>query len=119
MVSAAALAAGLLWCVAVASGVVHFGCVWKTCTGVPCAGCGGTRAVLLLASGQAMEALRMNPGVVLALAVIGMLNAHAAVVLLFKRNPWRPGPAAGARLRWGTVVAVAANWIYLVAAARV
>lgn len=119
MVSAAGLAVGVVWCAAVVWGLVPLACPWKSCTGLPCAGCGGTRAVLLLLSGQGLDALRMNPGVVGALAVVLLLNLHAAAVLLLRAEPWRPGPAAAAWLRWGVVVALAVNWIYLLAAARV
>lgn len=119
MVSAAILTAGAAWCMAVAWGLVHYGCPWKSCTGLPCASCGGTRAVVLLFSGHGWEALRMNPGVVAALVAGGVLNLYAAVVLFFRIEPWRPGPVVGAWLRGAVVAAVAANWIYLLSAARV
>lgn len=64
-------------------------------TGVACPSCGGTRAVLHLASGDVAAALAANPGVTLFAGIVGVL-------VLTGLLPWReilgvakpPGPVA-------------------------
>lgn len=41
-------------------------CAWRTFTGIPCPGCGGTRALACLGAGDLEGALAMNPAVALA-----------------------------------------------------
>jgi hypothetical protein len=41
-------------------------CAWRTFTGIPCPGCGGTRALACLAAGNLEGALTMNPAVAIA-----------------------------------------------------
>lgn len=36
-------------------------CVWKGVFGLPCPGCGGTRAMFLLAKGNILGSLKLNP----------------------------------------------------------
>lgn len=36
-------------------------CVWKGIFGLPCPGCGGTRAMFLLAKGDILGCLKLNP----------------------------------------------------------
>jgi len=40
-------------------------CSFRSLTGIPCVGCGGTRATRALSHGRLVEAIRFNPGVVL------------------------------------------------------
>lgn len=114
-VSAAALL--LAGFVAVAGFVLPGGwvCGWKSWTGLPCAGCGGTRALQFLGSGRWSEALCLNPGAVLGAAILALANAYALAVLVFRRQPWRPHFPAW---RWAIAGGVAANWVYLLAVSR-
>lgn len=67
-----------LFCIAYVLVVIytrHIGYDFITCPsrlilGIPCAGCGGTRAFLLLLEGHPVEAFFMNPNVYLALPFI-------------------------------------------------
>jgi hypothetical protein len=72
------------------SAPAHLGihvCPWRGITGIPCPGCGGTRALLELSNADLPAALAMNPAVSLA-AVGAMLLAVVAAI----------APAAGDRL---------------------
>jgi hypothetical protein len=55
-------------------------CGLRTLTGVPCVGCGGTRAMRALAEGRLVEALRFNPA-----AVLGVFAVAAWVLLAWAR----------------------------------
>ena len=93
-------------------------CTFKAMTGLPCATCGGTRTLGLLAHGDLAGALAMNPLVALAFMV---LVPWCLVDLAL----WPRGRAValdlgplGAR---GVVIAIAvvlANWAYLIATGR-
>lgn len=90
-------------------------CAWRGMTGIPCAGCGGTRAAVLLLQGDWWRALVLNPGVVLGAVASAGAVLYAGAVIFFRLEPWRP------RLhgwRWWLAAAVAANWIYLLAVSR-
>jgi len=117
--SAAVLVAGLWWCAIVAATGGVSWCTWKTVSGLPCVGCGGTRAMLSLAGGQWTEAWLLNPGVAAALLGLVVVNLYAATVLIFRLEPWRPRAVWLGRWRWWIGAAVLANWIYLLAAGRV
>ena len=112
--AAAVLGAAVAW--GLAHGLASWGCAWKACTGWPCAACGGTRAVLLLAGGRWADAFALNPGVVLGLGLLVLANLYAAAVLLFRLRPWRPRPWLQARWRWLLPAALLANWLYLLVA---
>lgn len=90
-------------------------CAWKAVTGVPCAGCGGTRSLLFLLGGDWQAALQLNPGVVIAGGLLLLVNLYAAAVLLFHIRPWRPVVRGW---RWALGGAVVANWVYLLAVSR-
>jgi len=103
------------------AGVLHpagLPCGWKTVTGLPCLGCGGTRALFLLARGEWGDALRMNPGAVLAAAGVAIAAVYAAGVVFLGLSPWRPQWAARVPWRWLVLGAILANWAYLLAAGR-
>jgi hypothetical protein len=117
-VGLAALGAGLA--VGAVGPAFDLPCVFKAVTGWPCVTCGATRAVRLLAAGQAGAAARMNP-----LVTTGLL-AWAAFVpygLGVTAGWWpRVRMSAAARdctaLRIAAVAAVLATWLFLVVDGR-
>lgn len=115
-----AVSAGVLLlagALAVAVRVLPFGwpCAWKAATGLPCAGCGGTRSLLFLLGGDWQAALQLNPGVVFAGGLLLLANVYAASVLVLRFGPWRPVLRGW---RWALGGAVALNWVYLLAVSR-
>jgi hypothetical protein len=91
-------------------------CLWHAWTGLPCPTCGATRAVVRLSHLDWGGALEFNPLVTLAVVgfVIGGLLAPAWVGLggRVPAPASRPRPAILAVV----LVALAANWVWLVAA---
>jgi hypothetical protein len=116
--SAALAVLGGGWLAATAAGWTGWGCVWKSCTALPCAGCGTTRSLLLLAAGHWSEAVRMNPAAVLLVPGLAAANCYAAAVVLFRLEPWRPVVLARLPWRWILVAFLLAHWTYLLAAGR-
>lgn len=112
-VSAAALAAVFVF----ASQYAHLPwvCAWRGMTGIPCAGCGGTRAAVLLLQGDWWRAFVLNPGVVVGTMALVAVALYASAVIFFRLEPWRPRLHAW---RWWLAAAVAANWLYLLAVSR-
>lgn len=96
-----------------------FGCVWKCTTGLPCAGCGGTRALGSLLLGSPLEALAWNPGAVLAAVLAFAAGLYAATILLFRLEPWRPACVGSVRWKFVILAAIGVNWLYLICAGRV
>lgn len=119
LVCAAVAVFGAFWCAVAAVAPGCWTCAWKTGTGFPCAGCGGTRAVLLLLGGRWTDALQMNPGAVAAAVVWAVLTVYAASVLVFRFEPWRPPWTVARAWRWMLAAAVAVNWLYVLASGRV
>lgn len=94
-------------------------CAFKAVTGLPCLTCGTTRALARLAALDFQGALAMNPlaaGFAFALVPWGLgdlaLAAQRRALVL------RLSPVAGRVARIVFVVALAVNWIYLIAAGR-
>ena len=113
------VAAGAARALVALSGGGHpfpFFCPFRALTGFPCPTCGGTRALAALARGNLPESLAMNP--LLSLAALAVLAA--AGTSLARRIAARPAirlllsPRDHRILRIGCVVALAANWVYLV-----
>jgi len=91
-------------------------CGFKAALGLPCVGCGGTRAMRALSGGRVLEAARFNPAVVL-----GVFVSVAWAVSAWRR--FRAGavppsiPEQNRRLVRNSVLAAAIlllNWIYLI-----
>lgn len=119
LLCASALAVfGGVWCLFVSFGAGPWTCVWKSCTAWPCAGCGATRAVILLSTGQFAQAWTMNPGAVLLVPALGLVSLYAAITLALRLEPWRPSWRHLVPWRGLLVIAVLANWLYLLAAGR-
>ena len=115
-----AVSAGVLLlagALALAVRILSFGwpCAWKAATGVPCAGCGGTRSLLFLLGGDWQAALQLNPGAVLAGGLLLLANVYAAAVLVLRIGPWRPVLRVWC---WALGGAVVLNWVYLMAVSR-
>jgi hypothetical protein len=94
-------------------------CYLKLTTGLPCPTCGSTRALGRLFALDFAGALRMNPATTL--GVFGLvLWAAADLALLPQRRALgvELSPRLSRALRAGAVIAVVANWVYLVAAGR-
>lgn len=91
-------------------------CSFRSLTGIPCVGCGGTRAAQALSRGQVVEAVGFNPGVVLLFGACFAWLGWRLVRFLRKR------PAAGSPASAGRLVVLflsvggllLANWIYLI-----
>ena len=89
-------------------------CGLRTLTGIPCLGCGGTRAMKALAHGDVRSALSFNPLVVTAVcAALIWLGAS------WIRHRYFPGARLGRPIPvpWivtGLIAAFAANWAYLI-----
>lgn len=90
-------------------------CSFRSLTGIPCLGCGATRAAKALANGEIVKALRFHPALVL-----GCLLALAWPILGIRRY-WRgldmspPGEQNQKLIRagWITGGILLINWIYL------
>lgn len=116
-------AIGLLGTAAV--GVFHLDrlpfsvCFLKALTGIPCPTCGSTRAVGCLAHGDLPGAFGMNPLATLAfLALVPWAMADLALLTRGRALGVSASPRTGHVLRVAAVVAVLANWAYLIAAGR-
>ena len=86
-----------------AAGIVL--CPLRRFTGIPCPGCGSTRAAMLLLRGEFAAAVAMNPLAVVLFALV------PAWWLLFRRRKWSRG--AKATFLIIAVIAVATNWAWL------
>jgi hypothetical protein len=65
-------------------------CSFRARTGVPCLGCGGTRALDLAARGRVIEALRLNPlGAWVGLGLWGAALLSVGVLLSGRQPPWK------------------------------
>lgn len=95
------------------AGVCHL----KLLTGVPCATCGTTRALLALHHGKLLTAFRLNP-LMSTLVVGGILYAVPALWQWWRRSPrWRvslTGPRGIKQLVAVGLGILVLNWAYLV-----
>jgi hypothetical protein len=87
-------------------------CWFKRATGLPCPTCGTTRALEALASGRLLDALAVNPLVMVLLSAMALVLAvrvmtrRALTVRL--SAPLRRGAL------WAALAIVALNWVYLI-----
>lgn len=88
-------------------------CPIKSVTHLPCPTCGTTRAALALSRFDLQGALSINPLATLAWVLLIGGGLVAGIVTLagkpIREPKWHLSPA----LRWLVVIALAANWIYL------
>lgn len=121
-------AAGLIaaWTFPLWRAFYPFACPLKSIAGIPCAFCGGTRSVHAWAQGQVLESWLLNPlaAVIAATATLYLPYALFCVVTRAERRLRLTalGPEASPATRWsvrlGLLLAVLANWIYLIAVGR-
>ncbi|HSM52071.1 MAG TPA: DUF2752 domain-containing protein [Thermoanaerobaculia bacterium] len=88
-------------------------CPVHAATGLPCPGCGTTRAALALAAGDPVAALAANPLAALAWAA-AIAGGLAALALLALGRPLPSLPGWPERWRWPLALALAADWAYLI-----
>jgi hypothetical protein len=82
-------------------------CPFRLATGLPCPGCGLTRAWVFLAHGRLRDAISANPFGLLTLPAAAALVVVTAVAVVRRRPP--PDLARLARLR--STKAVVALWV--------
>jgi hypothetical protein len=99
-------------------GMAWPGCWVRRLTGLPCPTCGATRCAMSLAHGDLAGAWRDNPLIFICYTGTLLINLYAAAVLLFRlprlrlaNVPSQIKRALGALV----IVALTANWIYLLA----
>lgn len=61
-------------------------CFISSVFGIPCAGCGSTRAIRLLLQGRIMDALRMHPLIFLTLFLLVAIPAFAVARIVAKKR---------------------------------
>lgn len=91
-------------------------CGFKDTFGIPCVGCGGTRSMRALASGDAWGALRFNPGAVAGVVLCGIWMISGSL-RFFTGTPVPPLAEQNRRLKRNAAIALVLlvlNWIYLV-----
>jgi uncharacterized protein DUF2752 len=94
-------------------------CLFRAVTGLPCLTCGATRALGELVSGDLAGALAMNPlATLVAFALIPWGIGDVALMTRGRALSVEVAPVAARALRVAAVLAVTANWAYLVAAGR-
>ena len=88
------------------------GCLFRELTGLPCPTCGTTRAALALSRLDLAGAIAWNPLATLG-ALIFVLGGAAAAVATLAGKPLREPRLNGPALRAAVVLAVAANWAWV------
>jgi hypothetical protein len=93
-------------------------CPWKALTGIPCPTCGMTHAFVHLAHGDVAAALSASPAGALLAVAVWLFAALDGVRLALGLALRAPSPRAGQRLAAASVIALLANWAFLVVAHR-
>lgn len=89
-------------------------CLFRRVTDLPCATCGGTRATLALLTGRILEAVRLNPLVML--GWIAVPSGGAWLMLRRRRGAPPLAPSLERRLWIAAGILLALNWAYLLIA---
>ena len=117
------LACGIV--IAAAVGLLHLDrlpvafCAFKAVTGVPCMGCGTTRAFARLYSLDLPGAISMNPlSAAVALALVPWGMADLALLPKGRAVALEVSPRLAPIVRVSAVALVFANWAYLIVAGR-
>jgi Protein of unknown function (DUF2752) len=109
---AVALAATLLGPLATRWAPLLPGCLFRELTGLPCPTCGSAHAALALARLDLREAIAFNPLTAIG-ALVFLLGGAAAAVASLTGRPLREPRLSGAAPRAAALLAVAANWAWL------
>ena len=90
-------------------------CPFHAWTGLPCPGCGSTRATLALLEGDVATALAFNPLATIGL-VVGFIAATLALPWVLARGPLPvlAGEVLPGRMRVAAWTALGAQWVWLV-----
>lgn len=88
-------------------------CPLHAATGLPCPGCGTTRAVEAIFAGDWGAALLLNPLACAAFVAVVIFDLYAAIVLLGRLPRWRLNGALPFVVRGGALAALGLNWIWL------
>jgi hypothetical protein len=92
------------------------GCVFRSITGIPCPGCGSTRAASAMLQGDLAASLVSNP-LAASAGLVFVVGAPLAALWVLARGPMvdisGTIPVWG---RWLIAVVLLVNWIYLIAA---
>ena len=91
-------------------------CPLKTVSGVPCPGCGSTRAALALSELDLPAALAMNPLATAAWVVLVGGGLLAGALALSGRSVPDRIPPLSVKARLAAVAVLALNWLYLLRA---
>ena len=97
---------------------LHYVCLFKALTGLPCATCGMTRAFVRLAHGEPAAALAASPLGALMAAGAWLFAAADAVRLALGVPLPAPRPGTARAFAIGGGIALLANWAFLVVAHR-
>jgi uncharacterized protein DUF2752 len=91
-------------------------CVLKGLTNIPCPTCGSTRALVLLAHGELVAALAMNPLTVLCLlaAVLIFLTSLVTFAFNLPRISLVLSEQEGSIVRYGVIGLIFVQWCYLI-----
>ena len=92
-------------------------CVFRSLTGIPCPGCGSTRAATAMLQGDLASSLASNP-LAASAGLVFVVGAPLAALWAVGRGPMLDlGSPLPWWIRWSLAVAVLGNWAYLVLAA--
>lgn len=95
-------------------------CQFKSLSGLPCVGCGSTRAFVRFVHGDFIAALQLNPlGTLLAVSSVLLVLYTALRFTVLRRRPvFIASPGLRTLLRRSAMAFLAINWIYLLVVGR-
>jgi hypothetical protein len=93
-------------------------CPFKAITGLPCLTCGTTRAMLALAQLNISHAIKMNPLICLSVFMILAWGLYEFIQKIFRTRylTVRVTPCEHKMIIIGIIIAITANWYYLIKA---
>lgn len=90
-------------------------CVFRGMSGIPCPTCGATRAFLSMATGNFLDAVTMNPLVVILVsaAIVSCLYSVVSLFCSMRRITFFPSEREKDGMRITAVMIVLLNWGYV------